>query len=87
MVQRGGCPNQQKVRNVQEAGGVVAIIADNVEELVGELVMEGESSGSTTPLNIPGYMIEKHVAELIQDELLKGAVYLKSELEIKNESE
>ena len=87
MVQRGKCPNQEKVRNVQEAGGLVAIIADDVDESVDELVMEGNSAGSTTPLNIPGYMIEKRVALMIQEELQKGAVYLKSELEIKTESD
>ena len=39
MVKRGHCSNPTKVRNVQDFGGAIAIIIDNIEEDMGEIVM------------------------------------------------
>ena len=53
----GGCSNPTKVRNAQNFGATVALIADYREEPLDYIVME-DMAGSTNDLVIPGYMID-----------------------------
>lgn len=61
LVKRGNCDNPTKVRNIQQIGGSVALIADSHEESLQQLVME-DNTGNTETLTIPGYMIDHDAA-------------------------
>ena len=58
LVDRGNCSNPQKVRNVENFGGAVALIADYVSEDVEALVMN-DYGGSGHSLITPGFMIDQ----------------------------
>ena len=57
MLDRGQCSNVVKVRNVENFGGAVALIADYKDESVDNLIMT-DYAGSGYSLTIPGFMIE-----------------------------
>lgn len=83
LMKRGQCDNPTKVRNAQEMGAQVALIADDREESLDGLVMEDDSEGSTVPLTIPGYMITYESARAIHETIIEGmVVFLRSELTI-----
>jgi hypothetical protein len=47
IVHRGNCPFVKKVRNIQHAGGALAIIIDNKEgEIVNHVIMVDDGSGN-----------------------------------------
>lgn len=47
IVERGNCPFVKKVRNVQHAGGALAVIIDNKEgEMVDHIIMVDDGSGN-----------------------------------------
>ena len=56
-VDRGMCSNPTKVRNIENFGGAVALIADNHEEDMQEFVMV-DHSGNGHSLVTPGFMID-----------------------------
>jgi len=66
MVQRGKCGNVTKVRNIENFGASVALIADYVEENVVDVVME-DNDGSGFSLRIPGFLVEYQAAKKIMD--------------------
>jgi len=84
LVKRGICSNPTKVRNVEKVGGMVALIGDNRQESLTQLVME-DAQGSSLPVRIPGYMIEHDAASQITEELNYSNVYLKAELSIETQ--
>lgn len=57
LVDRGNCSNPQKVRNVENFGGAIALIADNVSEDVETLIMN-DFGGAGHSLVTPGFMID-----------------------------
>ena len=66
--------------NAQHARASVALIADDVDESIEDLVMEDASGGYSGDLSIPVYMID-HKASL----LLRAAesdIFIRSELSI-----
>ena len=68
MLDRGKCSNVVKVRNVENFGGAVALIADYKEEDVDDLIMT-DYAGSGYSLTIPGFMIDHDAGLKIKDAL------------------
>jgi hypothetical protein len=52
---RGGCTFVQKVRNMEDAGVAVAIIVDNTEEAVSDIMMSDDGNGDG--IRIPSLLI------------------------------
>lgn len=65
LVDAGGCPITQKVRNIEKAGGQVAVIGDGWYESIEDVFME-DVDGSGFSLTIPALLIEKDAAELLK---------------------
>lgn len=57
MVDRGHCSFVQKVRNVEKAGGSLAVIIDDSNADVKDLIMSDDGTG--TGIRIPSMMISK----------------------------
>jgi hypothetical protein len=84
MVDRGNnCTFVTKTRNVQNAGGAIALIINNVEKDVNKILMIDDGSGSD--LTIPAVLINKRDGEKIKEEMKKGnsAVYIRIEFDMK----
>ena len=80
LLERGGCSNPTKVRNVESFGAQMALIGDNKDEDVTKVIME-DYDGSGFTLKIPAYMIENLAFKKIKAVLDDGTdVYLKAEL-------
>lgn len=56
LVNAGGCPITTKVRNIENAGGQVALIGDGWYENVEDVYME-DVDGSGFSLTIPAFLI------------------------------
>ena len=54
---RGDCSFVQKVRNMEDAGVAVAIVVDNSDEDINQIVMSDDGSGSG--IRIPAMLISK----------------------------
>jgi hypothetical protein len=65
MVHRGSCSFVTKVRNVENAGGHVALIIDNVEEEISRVVMADDGRGRE--LSIPGVLINAQDGKILTD--------------------
>jgi hypothetical protein len=63
MVHRGNCTFVTKVRNVENAGGHVALIINNIDEPINRIVMSDDGRGRE--LNIPGVLISKSDGEIL----------------------
>ena len=72
LVDRGQCSNPTKVRNVENFGGAVALIADYMPESLEDFVMV-DYGGAGHSLVTPGFMIDYFSASLIKQVLLIGA--------------
>lgn len=58
MVERGNCSFVKKVRNVEHAGGALAVIIDNkAGEIVEQVIMVDDGTGSS--IKIPSMLISK----------------------------
>ena len=57
LLERGGCSNPTKVRNVESFGSNLALIGDARDEDVTKVIME-DYDGSGFALKIPAYMID-----------------------------
>lgn len=79
LLERGHCSNPTKVRNVEQFGSNIALIGDEREEDVTQIIMN-DYDGSGFALKIPAYMVD-HAAYLkIKSALADGKeVYLKAE--------
>ena len=64
LLKRGHCSNPTKVRNVENFGSIVALIGDEKDEDVSQIIME-DYDGSGFALRIPAYMIEHSASEKI----------------------
>ena len=65
MVEAGGCPITTKVRNIEQAGGQVALIGDGFYEKIEDVYME-DVDGSGFSLTIPALLIGKEEADTIK---------------------
>lgn len=64
LVNRGNCPFTQKVRNVEHAGGRLAIVIDDrIGENVEDVIMVDDGSGNG--IRIPSILISKKDGEII----------------------
>lgn len=63
LVHRGNCTFVTKVRNVENAGGHVAMIIDNKDEDISRVVMADDGRGQE--LTIPGVLISKEDGEIL----------------------
>ena len=72
LVDRGNCSNPTKVRNIENFGGAVALIADYQLEDMEDFVMV-DYGGAGHSLVTPGFMIDFFSATLIKEVLLEGA--------------
>ena len=82
LVEAGGCPITQKVRNIEAAGGQLAVIGDAFFENVEDVFME-DMDGSGFSLTIPAMLIQKDDAKLLLDQLvLDTKIKMRAELEV-----
>jgi len=58
LVEAGGCPVTTKVRNIEKAGGQIAIIGDGFYDSIEDVYME-DVDGSGFSLTIPALLIGK----------------------------
>ena len=65
LVDRGRCSNPTKVRNIENFGGAVALIADYRPESMEDFVMV-DYGGAGHSLVTPGFMIDFFSASLIK---------------------
>jgi hypothetical protein len=65
MVHRGNCSFVTKVRNVENAGGHVALIIDNKDEDVSRVVMADDGRGRE--LTIPAVLISREHGQILTD--------------------
>lgn len=65
LVDAGGCPITTKVRNIENAGGQVALISDGYYETVDDVWVE-DLDGSGFSLIIPGLLIDGSDAKLLK---------------------
>lgn len=65
IVNAGGCSVTTKVRNIENAGGQLAIIGDAFFDSVEDVYME-DVDGSGFSLTIPAFLIEKETAIILQ---------------------
>jgi hypothetical protein len=68
MVDRGNCTFVSKVRNVQNLGGGLALIVDNMEESLDSVLLNNEGTGSD--IYIPAVMISKKDGDKIKEFLM-----------------
>ena len=68
LVKRGNCPFVKKVRNVEHAGGYLAVIIDNKDnEIVEKIIMVDDGTGNG--ISIPSMLISKEDGEDILKEM------------------
>ena len=65
LVDRGSCSFVTKTRHVQKAGGHLAIIVDNTDEDVEDILMIDDGTGSD--ITIPAILISKSEGLIIKD--------------------
>ena len=86
LVDAGKCPVTEKVRNIEKAGGQVALIGDGFYEDVRDVWME-DVDGSGFSLTIPALLIQKEAAEVLKVAATSGlTTKLQANLEISHTS-
>ena len=81
LVNRGSCPNPQKVRNIEKFGGAIALIADYVREDENLFVMV-DYGGAGHSLVTPGFMIDFESGNAIRNASKVGTVVIRASLTI-----
>lgn len=71
MLDRGNCTFVTKTRNAQNAGARIALIVDNREEKMDDLMMADDGTGSD--IFIPALLIKKSDGKIIKDYLEEKA--------------
>jgi hypothetical protein len=71
MVDRGTCKFVEKVKHIQDFGGILAIIVDNVgwEDVNNEVMV---SDGTDTGITIPSFLIDKHEGRRVKNHVNGG---------------
>lgn len=70
MVDRGNCSFVQKTRNVQNLGGRLAVIVDNVDEDSSNIMMIDD--GTASDILIPTVLISKKDGEKMENFMIKN---------------
>jgi len=82
LVTAGECTIPTKVRNIEQAGGMVALIGDALQDDPDQIFME-DVDGSGFNLYTPALLIDKFSAESIRDSILAGQKpTMKAQIEI-----
>jgi hypothetical protein len=68
LVDAGGCPITQKVRNIEKAGGQVAVIGDAWFDSLDDVFME-DVDGSGFSLTTPALLIDRTANEMLKTAL------------------
>ena len=71
MVDRGNCTFATKVRNIAQAGGALALVIDNKNENVNNVIMSDDGTGAG--LRIPAMMVGKKDGEILKDYFLRAS--------------
>lgn len=88
MVDRGDCTFVTKVRNIERAGGSLAIIIDDINEDISNVIMSDDGTG--TGIRIPAMLIGKNDGKILKEFLmsqnadLAGQAALSAEFLVKN---
>lgn len=69
LVDRGHCTFVTKVRNIERAGGSLAVIIDDSFEDISKVIMSDDGTG--TGIRIPAMLIGKKEGQILKDFLLK----------------
>ncbi len=70
MVDRGNCTFVTKARNVQNVGGLFALIIDNEDEEIDSIILADD--GSASDIYIPTVLISKRDGELIKKFMIEN---------------
>jgi hypothetical protein len=70
LVDRGDCSFVAKVRNVEKAGGSLAVVIDNTDENVKDIIMSDDGTGAG--IKIPSMLISKKDGEKLKNFLLNS---------------
>lgn len=68
LIERGNCPFVRKVRNVERAGGKLAIVIDNTDEDIKNVVMVDDGNGNG--IRIPSMLISRKDGNILKKTLL-----------------
>ena len=68
LVERGGCSFVSKVRNIEHAGGRLALIIDNTDEDINNVIMVDDGQGNG--IRIPSMLITEKEGTILKNELL-----------------
>ena len=69
LVERGDCHFVTKVRNIQNLGGRVAIVIDNKNENIENVIMSDDGTGAG--LTIPGVLIGNKDGQILKDYFIR----------------
>lgn len=75
-MERGDCTFVTKVRNVEKAGGSLAVIIDNTDENVHNIVMSDDGTGSG--IKIPSMLIDRKTGKMLTNFLTQNSEELTS---------
>jgi len=65
LVERGGCSFVTKVRNIEKAGGSLAVIIDDSNNNVRDIIMSDDGSGAG--IRIPSMLISKRDGTILKN--------------------
>jgi hypothetical protein len=65
LVDRGECSFVTKVRNIEKAGGSIAVIIDDQNEDIKHVIMSDDGTG--TGIRIPAMIIGKKDGQILKD--------------------
>ena len=68
LVDAGDCPLTTKVRNIEQAGGQIALIGDALQDNIDDIFLE-DVDGSGFSLTIPALFIDRFSADKIEDSI------------------
>lgn len=71
LVERGNCPFTKKVRNIEHAGGRLAVLIDNTDEEVKDVIMVDDGTGNG--IRIPSMLISKDDGDIIKTYIKKNS--------------
>ena len=69
LVDRGHCTFVTKVRNIEKAGGSLAVIIDDTQEDIKKVIMSDDGTG--TGIRIPAMLIGRKDGQILKDFLTK----------------
>ena len=80
MVDVGSCSFVQQVRNIERSGGALAIIVDNKNEDITDLVLSDDGTGQG--IRIPAILVNKHEGEQLKQFLIDASSDVKKRVSL-----